>query len=304
MGRMLWFMDSMTQAGLFPADPATSQAGGRAQTPTAEAPGYIPPSQREELRLQFEQLQQSHMSVIGYEARFSELSRHELMILPTDAERVRRFVAGLHSTSQAIMAGEVEMGTSYELVVEIARRIEGARQRDREQATKDKRFRYSGEFSGAPIGGRGVLGTPVYVSTPVGDFVIVDRIYQSCIITFCDYETRADLLLLDMTDFEVILGMDWHAIRSDHATQPKSISPYLMAPREMKELKEKIEELLAKSMEEHEQHLRMVLQNLREHKLYAKFSKCEFWLDFVEFLGHPATFVQAEGSQFEAAQLA
>jgi hypothetical protein len=28
------------------------------------------------------------------------------------------------------------------------------------------------------------------------------------------------------------------------------------------------------------------LQRLRDHKLYAKFSKCEFWLDSVKFLGH------------------
>ncbi|XP_070050098.1 uncharacterized protein [Nicotiana tomentosiformis] len=49
---------------------------------------YIPPSQREELRFQFEQLQQGQMSVNDYEARFSELSRHAFMILPTDAERV------------------------------------------------------------------------------------------------------------------------------------------------------------------------------------------------------------------------
>jgi hypothetical protein len=32
--------------------------------------------------------------------------------------------------------------------------------------------------------------------------------------------------------------------------------------------------------------LRIVLQRLRDHKLYAKFSKCEFWLDSVKFLGH------------------
>ena len=42
----------------------------------------------------------------------------------------------------------------------------------------------------------------------------------------------------------------------------------------------------SKSKEEHEQHLRLALQTLREHKLYAKFSKCEFWLDSVAFLGH------------------
>ena len=38
--------------------------------------------------------------------------------------------------------------------------------------------------------------------------------------------------------------------------------------------------------EEHEDHLRVVLQLLRSHQLYAKFSKCEFWLTEVRFLGH------------------
>ena len=42
----------------------------------------------------------------------------------------------------------------------------------------------------------------------------------------------------------------------------------------------------SKSKEEHAIHLRMVLQTLKEHQLYAKFSKCEFWLPEVKFLGH------------------
>ena len=37
---------------------------------------------------------------------------------------------------------------------------------------------------------------------------------------------------------------------------------------------------------EHEYHLRIILQLLRDHQLYAKFSKCEFWLTEVRFLGH------------------
>ena len=41
----------------------------------------------------------------------------------------------------------------------------------------------------------------------------------------------------------------------------------------------------SKSRKEHEVHLRIVLEILREKKLYAKFSKCEFWLDAVS-LGH------------------
>ena len=38
--------------------------------------------------------------------------------------------------------------------------------------------------------------------------------------------------------------------------------------------------------EDHVEHLRVVVTRLREHKLYAKFSKCEFWLREVPFLGH------------------
>ena len=38
--------------------------------------------------------------------------------------------------------------------------------------------------------------------------------------------------------------------------------------------------------EEHEDNLRIVLQVLRDHQLYVKFSKCEFWLTEVKFLGH------------------
>ncbi|XP_074298884.1 uncharacterized protein LOC141629854 [Silene latifolia] len=42
----------------------------------------------------------------------------------------------------------------------------------------------------------------------------------------------------------------------------------------------------SKNKEEHEKHLRVVLQTLRENDIYAKLSKCEFWLDKVAFLGH------------------
>ncbi|GKA38852.1 putative reverse transcriptase domain-containing protein [Tanacetum coccineum] len=42
----------------------------------------------------------------------------------------------------------------------------------------------------------------------------------------------------------------------------------------------------SKSKEEHEVHLREVLETLRKERLYAKFSKCEFWLQEVQFLGH------------------
>ena len=44
--------------------------------------------------------------------------------------------------------------------------------------------------------------------------------------------------------------------------------------------------IYSKTKEEHEQHLRLTLQLLRQHQLYAKFSKCEFLLKLVTFPGH------------------
>ena len=44
--------------------------------------------------------------------------------------------------------------------------------------------------------------------------------------------------------------------------------------------------VFSKSEREHEEHLKVVLQTLRDHKLYAKFSKCIFWEHEVKFLDH------------------
>jgi hypothetical protein len=44
--------------------------------------------------------------------------------------------------------------------------------------------------------------------------------------------------------------------------------------------------IFSKTDEEHKEHLRLVLEKLRSNQLYAKFSKCDFWLTEVAFLGH------------------
>jgi hypothetical protein len=44
--------------------------------------------------------------------------------------------------------------------------------------------------------------------------------------------------------------------------------------------------IYSKSESDHEEHLRLVLQKLRDNQLYTKFSKCEFWIGEVPFLGH------------------
>jgi hypothetical protein len=58
--------------------------------------------------------------------------------------------------------------------------------------------------------------------------------------------------------------------------------------------------IYSKSREDHEHHLRIVLGRLRAHQLYAKLSKCEFWLEKIAFLGHILT---AEGIEVDSSKV-
>ncbi|XP_070040925.1 uncharacterized protein [Nicotiana tomentosiformis] len=55
----------------------------------------VPQSRREELRRQFEQLRKDGMSVTEYKMRLSELAYHAVWLVPTDRERIMRFIDGL-----------------------------------------------------------------------------------------------------------------------------------------------------------------------------------------------------------------
>ncbi|GJX89835.1 putative reverse transcriptase domain-containing protein [Tanacetum coccineum] len=77
---------------------------------------------------------------------------------------------------------------------------------------------------------------------------------------------------------------------------PVARVPYRLAPSEMKELAEQLQELSDKGFirpsssprnkEEYEGHLKLILELLKKEELYTNFSKCEFWILKVQFLGH------------------
>ncbi|GJW66999.1 reverse transcriptase domain-containing protein [Tanacetum coccineum] len=70
-------------------------------------------------------------------------------------------------------------------------------------------------------------------------------------------------------------------------------APYRLAPSEMQELS-------AQLNEEHEEHLKLILELLKKEELYAKFSKCEFCLPKVQFIGH---LIDSEGIHVDPAKI-
>jgi hypothetical protein len=94
------------------------------------------------------------------------------------------------------------------------------------------------------------------------------------------------------TSFSTRYGLYEFLVMSFGLTNAPTYFMYLMNSVFMTELGKFvlvfIDDILiySKSEKEHAKHLRVVLQHLRDHKLYAKFSKCEFWFKSVKFLGH------------------
>ncbi|KAA0042391.1 ty3-gypsy retrotransposon protein [Cucumis melo var. makuwa] len=259
------------------------------------------------------------------------------------------------------------------------------------------------------------LGSILSVSTPSREVLLSKEKIKACLVEIANHMLDVTLLVLDMQDFDVILGMDWlsanhasidcfamkaskllsqstwgilasvvdtrehevslssepvvreypdvfpdelpglpppreidFAIELESDTAPISRAPNRMAPAELKELKVQLQELLdkgfirprshylfldrpairlspdlmnrvfkdfldsfvivfiddiliySKTEAEHEEHLHQVLETLRANRLYAKFSKCEFWLKKVSFLGHV---VSSEGVSVDPAKI-
>nr|GFA01444.1 reverse transcriptase domain-containing protein [Tanacetum cinerariifolium] len=97
---------------------------------------------------------------------------------------------------------------------------------------------------------------------------------------------------------------------------PVARAPYRLAPLEMQELSNQLQELAdrgfihpifiddiliySRNKEEHANNLRIILELLRKEKLYAKFSKCDFWIIFVQFLGH---LIDSQGLHVDLAKI-
>ncbi|XP_070045380.1 uncharacterized protein [Nicotiana tomentosiformis] len=160
----------------------------------------------------------SSLGSFGVCAIHREGEAEEAVLVPSagsDEERVRRFIEGLNYIIRLAMSREIETGTSFYQVVGIVCRVESI-QSIVSGCHKDASvlFDPGSTYSYVPLYFTSFLDMPrgdalVHVSTPIVDSIMVDRVYLLCVITICGFETRVGFLLLDMVDFDVILGMDW-----------------------------------------------------------------------------------------------
>ncbi|XP_070032827.1 uncharacterized protein [Nicotiana tomentosiformis] len=132
---------------------------------------FVPPTHREELHRQFEQLRKDGLSVTQYEVRFSELACHAVWLVPTKRERIRGFIDGLTYQLHFPMTRESISGVQLDEVVDIAQQLEMVRSQDHEER-RAKRPRGSSGFGGVLSGGqfyhsRGRPYRPAQVAHPI-----------------------------------------------------------------------------------------------------------------------------------------
>jgi hypothetical protein len=127
--------------------------------------------------------------------------------------------------------------------------------------------------------------------------VLFDQLASAKVFSKIDLRSRYHQIKIRASDvpktaFSTRYGLYEFLVMSFGLTNAPAYFMYLMNSVFMNELDKFvvvfIDDILiySKNEAEHAKHLRIVLQRFRDHKLYAKFSKCEFWLDSVKFLGH------------------
>ncbi|WVZ71016.1 LOW QUALITY PROTEIN: hypothetical protein U9M48_019643 [Paspalum notatum var. saurae] len=119
--------------------------------------------------------------------------------------------------------------------------------------------------------------------------ILFDRLAGAKVRLLSNKDREEDI---PKTAFSTGYGLYEYLVMSFGLTNAPAFFMYMMNSVFMNELDKFvvvfIDDILiySKSEKEHEEHLKIVLTRLREHKLYAKFSKCAFWPKEVSFLGH------------------
>ncbi|KAK1645170.1 hypothetical protein QYE76_062975 [Lolium multiflorum] len=217
---------------------------------------HVPSGLIKKMRDEFRELKKGRMSVVEYRDRFLTLSRYAPDETDTTEKRKERFLKGLHDEMQTVVVNIPF--ADLEALVDSAIQMEGKLHQANEN--RKRRMMHQSGPSNTPRTGYHQLKIRA-TDIPKTAFTTRYGLYEYNVMSFgltnapAYFMNLMNKIFMNFLDKFVVVFIDDILIYS-------------------------------KSEEEHEQHLEIILETLRHHKLYAKFSKCEFWLKEVGFLGH------------------
>ncbi|XP_070010659.1 uncharacterized protein [Nicotiana sylvestris] len=148
---------------------------------------------------------------------FVTLSKYALQLVSIIDARVRRFVQGLspfvvNEATIASLHSDMNYGKiSEEASPDVATGILSVQAIDcYALIDPGSSLSYVTPFIASSFGVEPEqLHEPFSVPTPVGDSITATRVYRNCVVMVCGRATTADLIVLEIVDFDVIMGMDW-----------------------------------------------------------------------------------------------
>ena len=171
---------------------------------------YFPDTMKHAKAQEFLELKQGAMTVMNYVTRFTELARFADDYVATDMAKVRRFENGLKLSIQARIVGFrlQDMNSMVRTALTIEREIEDARST---RHTGVSRKRKESQSSSSIELGLEVktLEEPLYVSSPLGIRERIKMLCRGCKLEISGTLLTVDPRIMDMSEFDVILGMDW-----------------------------------------------------------------------------------------------
>ncbi|XP_022007282.1 uncharacterized protein LOC110906459 [Helianthus annuus] len=233
------------------------------------------------LETEFSNLTMDGPDIYGYTQRFHDLSRVVPYMVTPEFKRVERYIWGLTPQIRCMITSShpttvIEAITISVSLTEEAKRMNKFDKKGTKK-TKDKQvesashddkrkiyqFKKGSQSSNNkkenPPKRTGKAFVAAAETEPKelanGKVIESDKIIKGYSLELGGRKFKIDLIPVQLGSFDIVIGTDWLSINQAEVS-------------------------------EHEHHLRTILELLKKQKLYAKLSKCEFWLRKVQFLGH------------------